>query len=409
MVEYRKLLVFSLTTTLCLALLFSFIYHVPILPVIEKYEHATLPESDRVAILSRINSVATLPINDPVVTLRDPVDSKLHPREPCTMSSIQTYITENDFFPDKGTWIMRGSKPIRWSPDLCSFKNPSDTINVKECFLRKNVKRVLVLGDSNGLRYFNTLVGFLKSCRILKSEGDLSRKPDISYFTKYSNVSSEDLRFQLRDCSGCKSQLKTCTLSAGRSVLIEYVVMEFLMDTEVTTYRTCAYRKTCPGQCHHSNTHQQFIFGEYLSGNYPDLILLFSSVHDRIRKHRAVIKAEVNYLIELIRTLVPASTEFVWFSNKCDDPSKAFAPKWQNVTYDGQYNHSYHTSLLNRDLFHSLKPSVSLSKKHISGFFDLNAIVRDVVKLWSTDRFHLQDYWYNLVMHYFLQAYCNPA
>ena len=215
-------------------------------------------------------------------------------------------------------------------------------------------------------------------------------------------VSKEDLRFQLRDCSGCKSQLKTCTLAAGRSVLIEYVVMEFLMDTEVTTYR-----KACPGQCLHSNTHQQFIFGEYLRGNYPDLILLFSNVHDRVRKYRAVIKAEVNYLIQLLQTLVPSSTEFVWFSNKCDDPSKAPAPKWRNVIYDGQYNHSYHTSLLNRDLFHSLKPAISLSSNHISGFFDLNAIVRDVVKLWSADRVHLQGAWYNLVMHYFLQAYCN--
>ena len=403
MVEYRKLLVFSLALALCLALLFSFIYHVPVLPVIEEYKLATLPSSDPVAILPRSDPVATLSINDPVVTLRDPVDPEVHPRKSCTMSSIQNYITQNDFFPDKGTWIMKGKKRLRWSPDLCSFKNPSENINVKECFLRKNVKRVLVLGDSNGSRYFGALVGFVQNCTTLKREGGSLRQPDISYFTKYSNVSKKDLRFQLRDCSGCKSQLKTCTLSAGRSVLIEYVVMEYLMDTEVTTYR-----KACPGQCLHSNTHQQFIFGEYLSGNYPDLILLFSNIHDRVRKHRAVIKAEVNYLMQLIRALVPVSTELVWFSNKCDDVRKT-APKWRNVTYDGQYNHSYHTSLLNRDLFHSLKPAVSLSSNRISGFFDLNALIHDVLHLWSADRVHLQPPWYKLVMHYFLQAYCNST
>ena len=401
MVEYRKLLVFSLASVLFLALLFPLIYNVPVLPVIEEYKHATLPTSDPVAILPRSDPVATLPINDPVVTLRDPVDPELHSREPCTMSSIQTYITQNDFFPDKGTWIMRNRKPLRWSPDLCSFKNPSDTINVKECFLRKNVKRVLVLGDSNGLGYFHVITGFVKRCTTLKTERGPLREPDISYFAKYSNVSKEDLRFQLRDCSGCKSQLKKCTLSANRSVLIEYVVMEYLMDTEVTTYR-----EACPGQCLHSNTHQQFIFGEYLSANYPDLILLFSNVHDRIRKQRAVIKAEVNYLIELIRALVPASTEFVWLTNKDDDETKS-PLKWQNVKYDGKYNNSFHTSLLNQDLFNLLKPAMSSPSGNIHGFFDLQAIVRDVLHLWSKGRVHLQAPWYKLVVHYLLQAFCN--
>ena len=135
MVEYRKLLVFSLTSVLCSALLFSFIYHVPVVPVIEEYKHATLPRSDPVVIsprndpvailprsdpvailprsdpigiLPRSDPAATLPINDPVVTLRDPVDPELHSRKPCTMSSIQTYITQNDFFPDKGAWKMSG-------------------------------------------------------------------------------------------------------------------------------------------------------------------------------------------------------------------------------------------------------------------------------------------------------------
>ena len=151
MAEYRKL-VFSLASALCLALLLSFIYNVPVIPVIEEYKHSTLPRSDpvvilpvdplvtlhssdTVAILPRSDPVATLPINDTDVTLRDPVDPELNSRKPCTMSSIQTYITQNDFFQDKGTWIMRGSKQLRWYPDLCSFENPSDTINAKECFL----------------------------------------------------------------------------------------------------------------------------------------------------------------------------------------------------------------------------------------------------------------------------------
>ena len=242
---------------------------------------------------------------------------------------------------------------------------------------------------------------FVKRCKTLKTEGGPLRKPDISYFTKYSNVSKEDHRFQLRDCLGCESQLKTCNLSANRSVLIEYVVMEYLMDTEVTTYR-----KACPGQCLYSNNHQQFIFGEYLSGNYPDRILLFSNVHDRIRKHGAVIKAEVNYLIELIRALVPASAVFVWLTSKGDDETKS-PPEWQNVKYDGKYNNSFYISLLNQDLFNSLKPAMSSPSGNIHGFFDLQAIVRAVLHLWSNGRVHLHAPWYKLVVHYFLQAFCN--
>ena len=121
---------------------------------------------------------------------------------------------------------------------------------------------------------------------MLKEEGGAPTQPDVAYVSTNNNISRSDLRFQKRECVGCKSQLKKCSLSHNRSVLIEYVVMEFTLDTEVSAYRT-----PCLGQCLHSNTNQQFIFREYLKGDYPDLILLFSNAHDRARKHSAVIKA----------------------------------------------------------------------------------------------------------------------
>ena len=324
-------------------------------------------------------------------------------RKPCTMADIQTYISRNDFFPDKGTWIMNKRKPIRWSPDLCTFQNTTHNIDVDQCFRKKTVSRVLVLGDSNGLRYFSALNKFFKNCKMVRQEGGRPREPDVTYFSTNSNVSKSDLRFQERDCSGCKSQLKTCTLSSGRSVLIEYVVMEFLMDTEVTTYR-----KACPGQCLHSNTHQQFIFGEYLTGNYPDLILLFSNCHDRMRKHRAVIRAEVKYLIQLIRASVPDKSKVVWFSHNAEDESKK-PEKWQNIIYDGIYKNTEHIELLNRELFILLKPELSNPNSRIDGFFDLLSIASKVERLWSADGVHFGHPWYDMVMHYFLQAYCETS
>ena len=322
-------------------------------------------------------------------------------RKPCTMTDIQTYISQNNFFPHKGRWIMENKKPLRWSPDLCTFQNTTQTIDVDQCLRNKSIEHVLVLGDSNGLRFFYALNRFFKDCKMLKQEGGPPRQPDVTYFSTNNNVSKSDLRFQEMDCSGCKSQQKKCCLSHNRSVIIEYVVMEFTLDTQVTTYRN-----PCLGQCFHSNTRQQFIFGEYLAGSYPDLILLFSNAHDRIRKHKAVIKAELTYLIQLIRASVPEKSKVVWFSHQAEDESKK-PERWQNITYDGIYKSTEHIELLNRELFISLKPEFLNPNSRIDGFFDLLSIANKIERLWSEDGFHFRPPWYNMVMHYFLQAYCE--
>lgn len=72
------------------------------------------------------------------------------------------------------------------------------------------------------------------------------------------------------------------------TVYIEYLAVEFLLDTEVTSWypmSVCQLGQICTA----SHTSQEFLFREYLQSgaveglSAPDLILFFGNSHDKIR------------------------------------------------------------------------------------------------------------------------------
>ncbi|KAI0242892.1 hypothetical protein LSAT2_010681 [Lamellibrachia satsuma] len=245
-----------------------------------------------------------------------PLSSYLTEQKPrCSVEVIRKYCVKHNYFPTGGHWLNSS-----YAPDICRV--PSEEItteHLRECLSQRNVTKLVVLGDSNGLRYFKATMRLLKKflkCRGVKGEIG-STMPDVNYFTQGTKLNSSDIFVHPRDCMGCKSAAVSCT-DKDTEIKLEYIVMEFFLDTEMTTVRNrwqknCHPSKDVP-ECHQSNTYQEFLLSEYLEGNYPDVILLFSPSHDKARSGRSKIRSDMEYLKMLIDIYVPKQTRIFWFS-----------------------------------------------------------------------------------------------
>ena len=322
----------------------------------------------------------------------------------CSADVIRKYCIEHNYFPTGGRWVNS-----TFLPDACRL--PFKTIpkeHLRKCLTRRNITKLVVLGDSNGLRYFNATKRLLEQymkCRTVKAERG-STMPDVTYFTNGTNLTASDIVVHHRDCSGCRSKAASCT-DGSVKIYLEYITMEFFQDTEVTTVRN-RWQKNCPRRtphgCHQSNTNQEFILSEYLMGNYPDVILLFSSSHDKARYEQNKIRAYIDYLKMLIDMYVPKRTKVVWFSKISENLMKK--PKiWRNVTFDGKSKTNEQVERLNRELFDILRPELIRKDGKISTFFDIYDMSLGVPQ-WSLDGVHRKSDWYDVVLSNWLQTFC---
>jgi len=254
----------------------------------------------------------------------------------CSTEVIRKYCLEHSYFPTGGRWVKSS-----YIPDICRF--PSKDITKKrlrECLVRRNVTKLIVLGDSNGLRYFRAtmklLARFMK-CRTVKVESG-NTKPDVNYFTKGTTLKGSDIVVHHRDCSGCRSTAVKCRDNT-MEIHLEYISMEFYLDTEVVTVRNYWQKNWNPSKeaplCRQSNTYQEFILGEYLEGNYPEVILLFSGNHDKARSGLSKIRADMEYLKMLVKKYVPKLTKVFWFTKIAENQQQK-QKKWRDSTFDGK-------------------------------------------------------------------------
>ena len=301
----------------------------------------------------------------------------------CSEGFVRKYSSEQDYFPKGGTWY-----DSSYQPEVCRFTYKDfPAKQLRDCLGRMNVKKMTILGDSNGLRYFQATkmrIEKIMKCRVVKAER-FSTLPDVNFFTSGTNLNATDIVVHPRDCEGCKSSLVYCT-DGNMTVQVEYVVMEFFLDTEVTTVRN-QWLKNCrtdkvTQRCNQSNTYQEFIFGEYLKSNYPDVILLFSSNHDKARAGLTKVRSDIAYLKMIINTYVPERTKVVWFS-KFSECQRMKPIIWKNVTYENIKTNEQIVRL-NRALFDILQPEFIRSDSKIVPFFDIYDMSLGVSH-WSID------------------------
>ena len=326
----------------------------------------------------------------------------------CSEAFVRKYSAEHDYFPTGGTWFKAA-----FQPDTCRF--PSKTFpvkNLRPCLARRNVTKLTVLGDSNGRRYFlatQRILEKIMKCHVIK-QANKSTLPDAVYYTKGTRLNAKDIVVHHRDCKGCYGMLISCT-DGKMTVQVEYVAMEFFLDTEVTTVRNrwlnnCRTNKVTK-MCSHSNTNQEFIFGEYLKGNYPDVILLFSPNHDKARGGLTKVRADIEYLKMVIDMYVPARTKLVWFS-KISECQRMKPDIWKNVTYGAHFKTNEQLVRLNKALFEVLQPAFVKTDSKIVPFFDIHDMSLGVPH-WSEDGMHRKPVWYDVVLSNWFQTFCHNS
>jgi hypothetical protein len=151
-----------------------------------------------------------------------------------------------------------------------------DIINGKLNIPEREKTNIALIGDSNS---FRLTVGFEDNLSCIGSQNEQQaegRLPRTEYWSRDGKITGVNIHS--RDCGGCNSRKAECTSKVNH---IEYVTMEYVMDTEVSTLRTY-WDKTCTAmttgllerdvECYQSLTTQEFIFGEYWNKNEGDIV-----------------------------------------------------------------------------------------------------------------------------------------
>jgi len=102
-------------------------------------------------------------------TMTSPVD--VNSSDICTADVFRRHYRTADYFPGEGHWESRRADHgnvsgatllYRFVPDLCKFRfdgfQTLPGVNVRRCLRRRNITRIVTLGDSNAARYYDALM-----------------------------------------------------------------------------------------------------------------------------------------------------------------------------------------------------------------------------------------------------------
>ena len=179
----------------------------------------------------------------------------------------------------------------------------------------------------------------------------------------------------------------------------------------VCIFRIIANKSHCPTlPCFHSQSHQEFIFKEYLKipafmtnrpgiihVQYPDLVWLFTPVvHDVARVRQQEYRTSLLLLRDTIQNHVPETSNVFWMNSPSINPQHNL--KYQNVTSNEKI------SVFNDILFNVLESEWS-EKGNILPFFNLSALSQTVMQ-WYKDRVHMKSVWYENIAVSIMQTFC---
>ena len=394
------------------------------------------------------------------------------PNPYCSMDILRRALRtdENGSLRYGGTWRNDRHDLIRYNPTDCRYRFGSRWPErlLSGCLRADDIRRIVVFGDSNGMRYVSALNTWIRYedernvCEVVKHSKRFVFGVDASYFaSKTINISH--IIVHDRDCGCCTCYKINCsvvvdsiltanlaisrgtrskhpdmvngtrtgyndvakTIRTGHEVVAdvnnitawydvssEFLVMEYMLDTEVTSFRphkecdaggdTATDRRPCVS----STSSQEFIFREYLAddGVPPDLIVIFGSSHDKGRYTLRDYRRNVRRFAELVDEFLPRTTRVVWTTPVAE--SVMHKPRaWRRYLYEGLTTNEW-TQRADGILFDEVSAVFNKSRRKWT-FFDLFSMSESVVKYLSVDGIHLRAAWYKHAVSYVLQAICN--
>jgi hypothetical protein len=192
-------------------------------------------------------------------------------------------------------------------------------------------RQIIFMGDSQALKWSLAMFYWL------------SKLPNVTCnFTGwevhqkggYYNVS--ETVFGKQDCGACDSWRAVCQ-GPRRRVELEFLRMEFLIDSELTTPmrihwdHNCAKDRSPP--CKYYWNTQLFLFDLYLKARQPppDHIHIMQSMHDCARRSPSDFRRDMAWFVDLLNTtLAPSTNVYFW---EAPSPQSARQPaEYRDVT-----------------------------------------------------------------------------
>ncbi|KAI0239802.1 hypothetical protein LSAT2_009465 [Lamellibrachia satsuma] len=308
----------------------------------------------------------------------------------------------------------------RFLPRFCRFKH--DVIPpqlLQRCLRQKQMKHIVVIGDSQGNHYFSALKQMLEpiaNCKQLRKDlwqRYLPRR--LRRAAKLQNPKPRKRHNLLFECVFKNSSEEIgrnndVAASLPKSVLIEFISVISFTDRELpSTPSDCSNAPVHgAGRCNETQPRMLFptLFGDYFARDkkYPNVILLFSNSHDKgHNKPLNTILADIASLRDVVNQYVPRTTAFYWFSHHSENDSRK-EKRWRHIIYEGKYTANEMIITTNRAMYDLLREDIQSDR--IRTFFDLYAMTL-ALRNWSVDGIHFKYDWYRYLMSYWFQTTCS--
>lgn len=287
----------------------------------------------------------------------------------CSFDFFSNHLLCFGELPSAGSW-----SGDSWLPTDCSISSSSTVPQVCPMRLRLQTSRqdlhtprdVVIIGDSQGIRYTKALNRSLAAagvtCVPVSDEG----QPGF-----YGDLQKVETR---RDCGGCGAFALQCdgvmTAEAlgstirspadgsqpteplpqpatGNSVTVSfqlvYLFMEFVLDFDIAEpLRIHWNRAGDAGSCNMSEavpcrwawSTQQFLFDAFFrrrARGYPAEIHIFQNIHDCARRNAADFRRDLRWLLDVIDTSAPASSNVYYWEAGAINAARQPAD-WARVT-----------------------------------------------------------------------------
>ena len=336
-----------------------------------------------------------------------------------------------------GGWV--GSKAVL-KTTMCQLKSLDKAPQALFTYItNRNITRIAVFGDSQGVRYSTALVALFEEaafkCKLIAQEPQGTSRKDVygSFYTRAWNTWQITTPVKRRCANSCPSTHHTCSHPKGHKVRLEYLSMELTTQTEITL---CTSNKTFQGCA--NMTQEEFIFKRYFQKKYPQLIMFFTTfLHDKFRTLNNIHRGLV-HLLQQISSNAPPSSSIIWYSTtpyhvknalkksitrmrkiktlnhfvpneKVRVENDIFSKLLQQQLATGHTQAKSHTRVKGHTKLigpaevtsHSKVTDLS-TKPRMYSFFDLYHIQEELMERWSDgdDVCHSQPYWYNIIIGY---------
>ena len=368
--------------------------------------------------------------NDSTFKLLEP-RHKRHKRPNCSFSSFREIAnhTTGGYLSGYGTWKRNSEGKIyRFLPSLCKLQYGTQIPGekVKSCFHRQNISYVVILGDSNGLRYFFALHAYLSQLRGVQCT-PVSRNYSVINWMTYEHkdmhvihrcrcghTHSGRCTINFADAKRTRGYViqAQCHINASKdvSVAVEYAVSS--QTIWHTTHDPFTLKTGCQPSRHKSvitanlDSWQRFYFASFFANPRPDLFIVFGNAHDHMLLRTLV--GDIDAFAKLIDQYIIAPTRLIWVSRIAEDVRKK--PKhWRLMRYEhGTMTRLEWLDAANRILYRRMHRRFLDSNKLLL-FPDILQMSRPVMDDFNLDGVHMKPEWYRYVISYIIQTLCTGS